>query len=234
MGLTLLAILTAAMLLPGIIAARFYYSAGQTKEVDVPVPSLSTPEGISLVGGLSVGVHSTYILILWTLPKITTAGYLPLANPYLVLSDPAPTDGTVIAWSLFTGLLFLSLIAIFFGAIFGKIILKIQGKSRFYGPLTDIITSSVGDDKFITAYIITKVSDGGRLLGYQGTVDSLFRDSDRFPSKVILRDAVPFYLDLIDGGPKRIESSQLIDWLVISADDWHNVAFRVFQVVDES
>lgn len=234
MGLTLLAILTAALLLPGIIAARSYYSAGQTKEVDVPVPSLSTPEGISLVGGLSIGVHTIYILALWVVSKIPNFFHLPLANPYLVFSNSVPVDGTITAWSLFTGLLFLSLIAVILGAISGKILLKIQGKTRFYGPLTDIITSSVGDDKFITAYVITKVSDGNRLLGYQGTVDSLFRDADRFPSKVILRDAVPFYLDLIDDGPKRLESSQLIDWLVISADDWHNVAFRVFQVVEDN
>jgi hypothetical protein len=58
MGLTLIAIFSAALLLPGIIAARGFYFAGQTREVEVPVPSLSTPDGIALVGFFSLLTHA--------------------------------------------------------------------------------------------------------------------------------------------------------------------------------
>lgn len=78
------------------------------------------------------------------------------------------------------------------------------------------------------------MSEGTRFVGYQGTVDSLFRDDDRFPTKVVLKDVVPFYLELGDDSPVRKEAKQVIDWLVITADDWHNIAFRVFQLVDDS
>lgn len=111
--------------------------------------------------------------------------------------------------------------------------LKVVDASVFYGPLAKIIQSSSGDDKFITAYVLSKIEEGSRLVGYQGTVDSLFRDADRYPSKVVLKDVVPFYLELADSSPVRHESDQLIAWLVISAADWHNIAFRVFQLVDE-
>ena len=50
MGPTLVAIFTAALLLPGIFAARAFYRAGQTREVEVSLPSLSTLDGMALVG----------------------------------------------------------------------------------------------------------------------------------------------------------------------------------------
>ena len=48
MGLTLIAILTAALLLPGIMAAWAFFQAAQTNEVESSVPSLSTPEGLGV------------------------------------------------------------------------------------------------------------------------------------------------------------------------------------------
>jgi hypothetical protein len=77
------------------------------------------------------------------------------------------------------------------------------------------------------AYVITKISVGERFVGYQGTVDSLFPDADRFLTKIVLKDAVPFYITFGE------EADQLIDWVVLNAADWHNVAFRVFQLIDD-
>lgn len=44
---------------------------------------------------------------------------------------------------------------------------------------------------------------------------------------------MPFYLQLDAESPKRIETDQLIEWLALSASDWHNIAFKVFQLVDD-
>lgn len=233
MGLTLLAIFSAALLLPGIIAARAFYFAGQTREVEVPVPSLSTPNGISLVGGFSVFIHATYVAALFLVSRLPVLVPLPLADPYKALIDPTHTPALDLAWSFLSGLLLLSAMAVAVGLLSGWIALKCLDKSLVYGPLADVIISAKGDDKFITAYVISKISEGNRLIGYQGTVESLFRDEDRFPSKVVLKDVVPFYLTMSEDGPKRSEAEQWIDWLVLRADDWHNIAFRVYQLVDD-
>jgi hypothetical protein len=41
MGLTLLALLMTALLLPGIVAAKAFYQAAQTREVEPAVPPLT-------------------------------------------------------------------------------------------------------------------------------------------------------------------------------------------------
>ena len=229
MGLTLVAILTAALLLPGIIAARSFYLAGQTREVDVPVPPLSTPEGIALIGAFSIAVHTIYVVGLKSIAALPPLIPLPLANPYALFAEPhglAPLD---LAFALFAGLLLLSALAFVLGLVTGRFVRR----SYFYGPLAEVLESAEGDDKGILAYVVSKIEKDGMLVGYQGTVDALFRDADRFPTKVVLKEVVAFYLELGEAGPRRIESEQLIDWIVLRAEDWHNIAFRVFQYVSD-
>jgi hypothetical protein len=233
-GLTLVAILTAALLLPGIIAARAYYFAGETREVEVPVPPLSTADGIALVGAFSAAVHFIYVIVLKAVLLLPPIIPLPLANPYLFFAEPRALPALDAAWALFSGLALLSLLAAATGFLAGRATLRWGDKSRFYGPLADVIHSANGDDKFLTAYVITKLEEGKRLVGYQGTVDSLFRDADRFPTKVVLKEVAPFYLDLSEDSLDRRETDQVIDWLVLTADDWHNIAFRAFQLVEEN
>ncbi|MBS87866.1 MAG: hypothetical protein KKB67_09795 [Alphaproteobacteria bacterium] len=234
MGLTLIAVFTAALLLPGIIAARAFYFAGQTREVEVPVPSLSTPNSISLVGCFSVIVHAVYVLLLKLVIQLPPTIPLPLSDPYRPFVAVKGDNAIDLAWAFLSGLLLLSLLAALIGLMVGRAAIKWMDKSLIYGPIADVIESANGDDKFITAYVISKMSEGTRFVGYQGTVDSLFRDDDRFPTKVVLKDVVPFYLELGDDSPVRKEAKQVIDWLVMTADDWHNIAFRVFQLVDDS
>lgn len=233
MGLTLVAIFSAALLLPGIIAARAFYFAGQTREVEVPVPSLSTPNGISLVGGFSVLIHVLYVVCLKLTILLPPLVSLPLADPYQLFAPARTLPALDLAWGFLSGLLLLSVLAAIVGLITGLLVIRFIDKSLIYGPLADVIESASGDDKFIIAYVVTKMSEGDRLIGYQGTVDSLFRDEDRFPTKVVLKDVVPFYLKLSEDGSQRTELDQWIDWIVLRAEDWHNIAFRVFQLVDD-
>ncbi|MCC6924800.1 hypothetical protein [Novosphingobium sp.] len=233
MGLTLLAIFTAALLLPGIVASRAYYLAGQTREVEVPVPSLSSANGISLVGIFSVIVHLAYVLALWCVAAIPPIIALPLANPYQAFLAQPGSSTLELAWSFWSGMFLLCCFAVALGFTAGRIALSRLDKSKIYGPLADVIESAKGDDKFIVAYVITKMIHDDRFVGYQGTVDSLFRDEDRFPTKVVLKDVVPFYLKVGEDGPERTEADQWIDWLVLRSEDWHNIAFRVYQLIDD-
>lgn len=233
MGLTLLAIFTAALLLPGIIAARAFFFAGQTREVEVPVPALSSANGISLVGIFSVTVHLIYVVILQLVTCIPAWTSLPLANPYRAFLVEPGISALELAWSFWSGLLWLCCLAAVAGFGAGRWALLNLDKSQIYGPLADVIESAKGDDKFIIAYVITKMIHDDRFVGYQGTVESLFRDEDRFPTKIVLKDVVPFYLKVGEDGPERTEADQWIDWLVLRAEDWHNIAFRVYQLVDD-
>lgn len=230
MGLTLIAILTAALLLPGIIAARFFYLAAETKEVEAPVPSLSSPEGIALVGGFSVLVHFVYILGLLANGLLPPCIPLPAPNPYGLFAPDPKVQTLDAAYQLFSGLLLLCMAAAIVGYLVGAALMLRRDKSFFYGPLTEVLEKGAGDDAFITAYVISKIQKDERFVGYQGAIVSLFRDADRFPTKVVLKDVVPFYLCLDDDRPKRVEGNQIIDWLVLTADEWHNIAFRVYRV----
>lgn len=231
MGLTLVAILTAALLLPGIVSARAFYFSAQTNEVEVPTPSLSTSEGIALVGSFSVAVHFLYVILLFCISRVDPFIPLPLSNPYIFLADDVTGLGTLSsAYALFSGLVFLCGLAAIIGFLFGKLLLLRDDKSTFYGPLSDVLHSAQGDDHFIVAYVVSKIVQENRLLGYQGTVASLFRDGDRYPNKVVLKDVAPFYLEMSDDGPVRHESDESIDWIALSSDDWHNIAFRVYRV----
>ena len=155
------------------------------------------------------------------------------ARPYQVFVAPPGAVAIDLAWSFFSGIFLLCALAVLIGLIAGSVALRCLDKSLVYGPLADVIDSAKGDDKFITAYVVSKISEGNRMIGYQGTVDSLFRDQDRFPAKVVLKDVVPFYLTLGEDGPKHDEAEQWIDWLVLRAEDWHNIAFRVYQLIDD-
>jgi hypothetical protein len=233
MGLTLIAILTAALLLPGIMAAWAFFQAAQTDEVESSVPSLSTPEGLALVGGFSVAVHFLYVLLLKGILSLPPLIPLPPADPYALFSPDPQVRTLDAAYALFSGLLGLSILAVALGYGVGWLLMRREDKSIFYGPLSDMLESGHGDDGFISAYVISKIGDDKRVFGYQGTVVSLFRDSDRYPSKVVLKDVVPFYLHMEEGGPRREETDQLIDWLVVTAPDWHNIAFKVFRYVED-
>ena len=161
MGLTLVAILTAALLLPGIIAARSFYLAGQTREVDVPVPPLSTPEGIALIGAFSIAVHTIYVVGLKSIAALPPLIPLPLANPYALFAEPhglAPLD---LAFALFAGLLLLSALAFVLGLVTGRFVRR----SYFYGPLAEVLESAEGDDKGILAYVVSKIEKDGMLVG---------------------------------------------------------------------
>lgn len=231
MGLTLVAVLTAALLLPGIIATRFLFQAGRTKEAEPAIPSMSSPEGIGIIGGFSVAIHFLYATILFFVSALPAMIPLPLADPYAVLFGTTSSGSSDMAFALFMGLIWLCVLAAAAGYAFGKAILVWGAGEFFHGPLQEIITQGVGDDAFTVAYVLTKMEHDGKVIGYRGTVGRLLYDADRFPSKLLLRDAVVFTLDLTAEAPERRETTSNIEWIAVTAADWHNVAFRTLRVI---
>jgi hypothetical protein len=233
MGLTLIAILTAALLLPGLVATRAFFWAAQTKEFDAPLPTLASSEGISLVGIMSVIVHFLYSALLRIVIKLPHWTSLPLADPYILLAEPTTAIGSTTVLALFSGLVCVCILAFAVGWIIGSLLLLREDKSFFYGPLSEVIEKSRGDQNFITAYVLSNVDAGDRSIGYEGTLLTLVRDTDRFPAKIVLKDASIFYLEFTESGPERKETGTFIDYIAITVENWHNIAFRVFRLDDD-
>lgn len=207
MGLTLIAILMTALLLPGIVAVRIFYRAGQTNEVEPTVPTLSSTQGIALVGLFSVIVHALYSALSVAIPEwfqsLSIGSIdLPPPDPYalLLLQDPGQATPERVS-GLFFGLVCLCLLAMLVGWLSGLLVVAQGDPAIFHGPLGGMLSVKRDDDSFVTAYVLSKVEKDGRAIGYQGTVASLLRDEDRFPSKVLLRQVSVFYLNFPTNGP---------------------------------
>lgn len=234
MGLTLLAILATALLLPGILAMRSYYRAGRVAEADPVFPPLSGVEGLALAGVFCIAVHAVYAILLAEFARLPALVPLPLADPYAVFALRSNADLTrshVIG--LLLGLIGLGVTGELAGRIAAWLGKRYGDPGVFHGPLADILTLNVGPNDFINAYVLTKTDVEGGILGYQGTVVSLIRDADRFPVKVVMRNVAIFYLELTGERPRRREVGESIDWIALSSEEWRNIAFRVILVEED-
>lgn len=234
MGATLIAILTAALVLPGILAARAFYQAGRIVEVEPSVPSLSSSEGLAMVGAFSLAVHLLYALALTLVADLPDVTGLPLANPYRFFAGDRYAAGQpddVLA--IFLGLTLLCFAAFAVGQIAGQVMMRLD-RVIFYGPMTELVAAGQGDSRYIAAYVLTTIEHGEGLLAYQGTVTNLVRDGDQFPVKVMLKNASTFIVKTDATGTVRREETGTIDWIALSSEGWQNIAFRVFELVADS
>jgi hypothetical protein len=232
LALTLLALLGAAMLLPGIIATRTFYSAAKTKEIDVVMPSMSTIDGLSLIGLFTLVVHFFYVVILKIIVATAPTGSWPISDPYRYLSsDNIGLHSLSDSYALFSGLLFASTLAIVVGAVAGKAAIWKLDPSVFYGPINELVRQGQGDNTFITAFILSKVKDAERPIAYEGTVVSVVSDADRFPMKIVLRDVAVFQPRFGEGEDANDRDLQSrIPLMTFESAEWHNLAFRVYRV----
>lgn len=232
-GTTFVALLTAALLLPGIVAVQFFYRTGRTEEVDPVLPPLTSVQGIAAVGVASVLIHFLYASILFLNAAVDPLIDLPAADPYAFLAGDASRVSTPgDAMSLFAGLVLLCCVAAAGGRVVGWLIPARLADGIFYGPLASTIAAGRGDQAMIVGYVLGKIDAEGRQIGYQGIVRTLARDADRFPTRVVLEDATIFYLTFRPSGPERREMPDPIPAIVLSAGDWHNIAFRTFRFVE--
>ena len=222
---------TAALLLPGIIAARCFYQASRTDELEPSIPPLSSTDGIALIGLFSVVVHLCFVAGLVWVASLEPRLPLPLADPYHVFTPAGlKLQGRDEVFGFLLGLAWLCGLAMPLGYAGGAMLMRLGDRSIFYGALTDVVTAGRDDGRFIAAYVVTKLRHERRAIGYQGTVASMVRDGDRFPTKLLLKEASIFYLDFGGDAPVRQEQPDLISWIALSAADWENVAFQVFEI----
>ncbi|MEJ2407905.1 MAG: hypothetical protein P8Y58_05450 [Novosphingobium sp.] len=231
LGTSLVAILTAAFLLPGLVAVYFFYRAGQTAEADPVLPSMGSPEGLVQFGCFAIGVHLLYVTGLWLVSSDHPCIPLPLADPYSVLRSGSPgLDSREEQFAVFAGLVMLNLTAAGFGILTGEIVRGAGRLSIFYGPLTDLLRHARGPEAFITAYVLTRTEQNGYTLGYEGIVTSLVRDSKKLPAVVVLKDVTPFRIKASSRAARREPAGRPIENLILRGEDWQNIAFRVYRI----
>lgn len=234
MGFTIVAILTGALLLPGIIFICTFYIAGWTDEVAVEPPPLSSIMTVGIVGVATLATHFAWAVVLYVNDCIEPLFSVPMANPYLFMSDHlegmSSSDGI---FGLFSGLLWVSAVGGILGFAAGKGYLKRKDQSLFYGPLQKVVTQAEGPNAFVSAYVLVKIQHDDKILGYEGVVHRFSQDSDRNPSSVTLKDVSVFQLVLGERGPRRVEGRSSMDWITISSAEWSNIAVKVWRVVED-
>ena len=236
---SLLAILTAALLLPGVIATLGFYSAGTAQGVDVVIPKMASPVGLAMIGCFAVLVHLCYAIILALVARDDCVNCWPLADPYSLFSTLGNgnkhIEAASFAWA-FWGIGLQIMAAAMIGRAVGTVHasgLFGPDQTAFYGPLSELVVKTQGPNDFIVAYVVTKTETPFGLLGYRGIVESMKHDEDRYPAKLVLIEVNPFYLQFKKTGPYRKEANLEIDRIVLASADWLNVAFIPIRRVDQ-
>lgn len=232
MQLTLVALLTGILVLPGIFATWGFFRAGRTAEVDLPLPILNSATGIALVGGFSLATHLCMSTIIWLISVSPGWTAIELLNPYAVF---VPSNFSDAAYSeiagLFAGLIITCLFGLAIGRLAGAVVMERGRTDLFYGPLHEVLRQGVGHERFIVAFVLTKIADGGHVIGYQGPVDAIVLNRNQLPSSILFRSAVLFKLNTYTG--KRTLLQKDISALSICEEDWENIAFKVVAKTSE-
>ncbi|MEP2736733.1 MAG: hypothetical protein ABJP34_10595 [Erythrobacter sp.] len=237
MGITLLAILSGALLLPGIIAALTFFRISTTADQDVAstMPSLGTPMGIAVAGFFTLIVNVTFIVCLILQRKLPDVVPMHESNPYILLFDiPNTMGGLHVMLSFGSGLIFLCILSVVVGHWTGKGFIRFEKNKLFYGPLSATFEKAKGDNKFIIAHVLSKVGNEFGQIGYEGILDQVTSDKNKCPTMLVLKDVTVFRLKQLKTVVKREDIDQRIGLLAIRSEDWHNIAFEIFEFSEAS
>jgi hypothetical protein len=234
-GFTIIAILSGALILPGICMLTAIFLASWTDELTPEPPPLNSALGITTVGLASIAVHTIWAAALvgnsWVIEKWGPIVAIPPANPYLFLSGDLQKFGDYAdIFSLFSGLTAVCIIGVLMGRLGTWYIQQTGQQQLFGGPLTNLFKEAEGPDALVTCYIVSKINHEGVILGYEGKVVTLSRDAERNPISVTMEGVTTFYLKFSKTGMTRTVGSNQMDWLVVNKENWENIAFKVFVI----
>ena len=232
MGITIATVLTAALLLPGILGLSLFYSSVGTSEVKVTPPPLGAVTSIAIVGIIAIIAHMIWSALLALNGVLPNCLPLPPFDPYRLLFTAVGQQ--VSGSEMFAGMAGL-ICACVVGGFIGRIAAAgtWEWRGRFlFGWLYPIIEKASPAENYINAYVVTKIENGSDTLGYEGTVENLVLDEQRQIVGVTLINVATFYLRMNKNGVRRINANSSLRHLVLRASDYHNVALVVIR--DES
>lgn len=144
---------------------------------------------------------------------------------------PANAVGSAdVAWTLFV-LALLSGVTFALGSSFraGR-----WGQTRLngllYGWLADLVEEAAGDDRFVTAFVLTTIGHDGTFVGYEGLLENLTVNADKEITSVSLLDATSFVLVVKPEGVSRVPVDRSpIPRIYFEQAEIQNIAFSVIE-----
>jgi hypothetical protein len=101
-----------------------------------------------------------------------------------------------------------------------------------YGWTAPIFRAATAGQQYVTAFVLTGVTEDGAYVGYEGTVDNLSLDANKEILSVTLTDCSRFVLNVGWGTANRrpTDPTDRIPRLYVPASDIRNVAFETVRV----
>lgn len=116
-------------------------------------------------------------------------------------------------------------------------LLQLRGLLDFtlYGSFAGLVREAQPDSKYVGAFVLTRVDDSGRSLGYEGVVEDLHVSPGGGVASITLYACTPFYVVRHRQGIRRqpILRSRPIPRLRIEGARIENIAFDVFEITNE-
>lgn len=229
MGITIAAVLTAALLLPGIIGFSLFYSSVSTAEVKVTPPPLGTVTSLAVIGALSIIAHALWSGLLALNPLVPAVLPWPAWDPYRLIFLPSGSTATPAdVWAAMAGLLATCGIGGLAGWLAARGNIRWRGEFLF-GWLYPIIEKAAPTENYINAYVVTKIEHGTDMLGYEGTVENLVLNEQRQIVGLTLINVSSFYLRMTSERVRRVNAHSNLRHLVLRDTDYHNVALVVIR-----
>jgi hypothetical protein len=229
MGLTIAAVLTAALLLPGIIGLSIFYASVGTPEVKVTPPPLGTVTSLAIVGIFAIIAHAAWSGLIAINAILPACIPMPAWDPYRLIFQPSVSSASSVdIWAGMSGLAMTCVL----GGVIGHLAAagSFAWRGRFlFGWLYPIIEKAAPPENYINAYVVTKIENGSDTLGYEGTVENLVLDEQRQIVGVTLINVSTFYLRMNQKGIHRVNAKSNLPHLVLRESDYHNVALVVIR-----
>jgi hypothetical protein len=103
-----------------------------------------------------------------------------------------------------------------------------------YGWLDELLDQPLASNRYVTAFVLSKLEHEGCSLGYEGLVQDITTDSDRQIVSVVISDCARFIVRLSETEVARttIVSPRGIPLMYFGRDDIANIAFSIFEIQD--
>lgn len=229
------------MFFPGLCALGGYYVGSRS---DYLSPAPEKPNSLQsltiiitgaifahLVGSLYFNLQQLWCLtdFCWTVP------YEP--NPYRLIfaGSPEPSPSGIAATFLIAGILLLGLMTFMTGDRVARTqFIKDLSAPAGSGWLRNYIQAASDKNKVVTGYVISKISNAGQFVAYEGVVLNVAQDDNQGITSIALMAVDRFLVEITTEGFTRTgEESDQIEMMQIRAAEISNIAFEITEILTD-
>ncbi|MES1200319.1 MAG: hypothetical protein ABUS57_02580 [Pseudomonadota bacterium] len=231
-------ILALLILLPGFAAYLAIFSIGEQRAFSVTPPPQNSGVGLFVLGAGALAAH-TLSAIAFAINDWIADGHALFHMPFmpnvyalalLFETHPESTTGSDIAWMLGYNAA-LGVASYYLVSSYVQHWGRKRSAAMLYGWLTGVVEQSAQKDRYVTAFVVTKIQDGDAVVGYEGLLENLEVNSDKEVTAVTLLYATGFLLKIWQYGITRQVSQrrQPIPRIYLDRANISNIAFNVFE-----